>query len=83
LKLKRCSKLFRYCASRVRKEFGAPFKFQDRDADPSQAAEQGLSTSYLSCDPYADQNFNIKKVELDLAVQVVPETEDGFSQTDW
>uniref|UniRef100_H2Y8V0 WD repeat domain 63 n=1 Tax=Ciona savignyi TaxID=51511 RepID=H2Y8V0_CIOSA len=69
-------------ASRVRREFGAPITFDDRDAD-STSAEQGLSASCLACPTYADQNFTIKKQELDFGVQAVPETTDGASQTDW
>nr|CAB3267719.1 WD repeat-containing protein 63 [Phallusia mammillata] len=69
-------------ASRVRREFGAPFKFKDRDADPA-STDQGLSASYLSCNSYSDKNYTLKKAELDNAVQAVPELVDGSSQTDW
>ena len=69
-------------ASRVRREFGAPVTFTDRDADIT-ATDQGLSASYLVCQPYSEGNFNIKKLEMDRAVQAVAEITDGSSQTQW
>lgn len=72
----------RFRASRVRREFGAPISFSDRDADIT-ATDQGLSASYLSCQPFAETNFSIKKLEMDRGVQAVAEITDGSSQTQW
>ncbi|CAK8676252.1 unnamed protein product [Clavelina lepadiformis] len=71
-----------FCASRVRRDFGAPITFSDKNADQS-SVEQGLSASYLACTSYLDANFTIKKAVLDCAVQAIPEMNDNFSQTYW
>jgi len=55
---------------------------EDRDADPW-SSDTGLSTSYISCQPYADKNFTLIRMEQDNYAQAVPATAEGFSQTIW
>ncbi|KAK3092104.1 hypothetical protein FSP39_025223 [Pinctada imbricata] len=61
---------------RIRKEFGAPYRFQDRNVSD---AKDG----YIECLPYDDRTFELKKIELDKSIQSVPEIVEMSSQTDW
>jgi len=73
--------LIHFLASRIRKEFGSPCSFTDRNADASKTGS--LSSSYVSCNSYNDNNFSIKRLELERAVQAVPKLSTSFSQTEW
>nr|XP_014342639.1 PREDICTED: WD repeat-containing protein 63 isoform X2 [Latimeria chalumnae] len=66
----------KYMFSRVRKEFGAPINFTDRNASLEK-------DSYLECPSYEDKSFNIKQMEKDIAVQVVPLLQEACTQTKW
>lgn len=48
---------------RIRKEFGAPYKFKDRNVGD---AKDG----YVECVPFEDRTFDLKKMELDKGTQV-------------
>ena len=48
---------------RVRREFGAPCKFTDRNLADSKDA-------YIECTSYNDKSFDMRKIELDTAIQV-------------
>ena len=48
---------------RVRKEFGAPANFSDRNVSD---AKDG----YIECTSYDDRSFDVKKEELDMSTQV-------------
>jgi cytochrome c peroxidase len=61
---------------RLRKEFGAPVKFSDRNVG-------GAKDAYIECTAYEDKTFDLNKIELDKATQAIPEFEDTSSQTDW
>ncbi len=48
---------------RVRREFGAPVTFTDRNVADAKDA-------YMECVPYVDKTFDLKKIELDQGTQV-------------
>jgi len=60
------------CMTRKRREFGDSVKFSDR-------ADSGLA----ECRQHKDPNYELKKMELDVALQSVPETIEAASQTTW
>eukprot|EP00163_Fabomonas_tropica_P007615 TRINITY_DN17322_c0_g1_i1.p1 TRINITY_DN17322_c0_g1~~TRINITY_DN17322_c0_g1_i1.p1 ORF type:complete len:1010 (-),score=296.65 TRINITY_DN17322_c0_g1_i1:345-3374(-) len=59
--------------SRRRAEFGAPVKFSDRDAHDG----------FLELRQYKDPNFELRVLELDVAIQAVPPRVDMSAQTNW
>lgn len=61
---------------RVRKEFGAPANFKDRNVAD---AKDG----YVECTKYDDKTFELKKMELDKSTQAIPVLAEGGTQTDW
>ncbi|XP_038048584.1 dynein intermediate chain 3, axonemal-like isoform X2 [Patiria miniata] len=61
---------------RVRREFGTPITFTDRNADD-------VKDGYIECASYEDKSFNVKKVEMDYGVQAVPTYTENGTQTDW
>lgn len=48
---------------RVRRDFGAPVTFKDRNVADAK-------DSYIECTPYNDESYDVVKLEQDLAVQV-------------
>ncbi|KAG5455823.1 MAG: hypothetical protein BJ554DRAFT_4623 [Olpidium bornovanus] len=60
--------------TRKRREFGAPCKFDDRDAGQEVSVE---------CRPYRDANYGLTKMELDVAIQALPVMVDTGVQTTW
>ena len=48
---------------RIRRAFGAPVKFSDRNTGDAKDA-------VIECTPYPDQSFDLKKIELDTGIQV-------------
>ncbi|MBN3297136.1 WDR63 protein, partial [Amia calva] len=61
---------------RVRREFGAPVQFSDRNAS---VAKDG----YVECTPYQDKSFSIKQLERDTGTQAAPPLQDSSTQTQW
>lgn len=48
---------------RVRREFGAPVSFSDRNSGD-------VKDGYIECTPYEDKTFDLKRMELDKGIQV-------------
>lgn len=65
-----------FTVQRVRRDFGAPTKFSDRGPDD-------VKDGYIECTSFEDKSYNLKKVELDIAVQAIPTYIDNGTQTDW
>ncbi|NXP91434.1 WDR63 protein, partial [Passerina amoena] len=66
----------KYKISRVRRHFGAPITFTDKNA-----AED--KESYAECTAYEDNTFSIKLLERDVGVQMVPKLREASTQTKW
>ncbi|XP_041339298.1 dynein intermediate chain 3, axonemal [Pyrgilauda ruficollis] len=66
----------KYKISRVRRMFGAPITFTDKNA----ADEKD---SYAECTAYEDDTFSIKILERDVGVQMVPKLRETSTQTKW
>ncbi|XP_039583074.1 dynein intermediate chain 3, axonemal isoform X3 [Passer montanus] len=66
----------KYKISRVRRKFGAPITFTDKNA----ADEKD---SYAECTAYEDDTFSIKMLERDVGVQMVPKLRETSTQTKW
>ncbi|NXO24223.1 WDR63 protein, partial [Cisticola juncidis] len=66
----------RYKISRVRRKFGAPITFTDKNASEDQ-------DSYAEYTAYADDTFSIKMLERDVGVQIVPKLRETSTQTKW
>ncbi|NXH20470.1 WDR63 protein, partial [Bucco capensis] len=66
----------KYMISRVRRKFGAPITFTDRNASH-------VEDSYVECTPYQDKSFSIKMLEKDLGIQMVPKLREASTQTKW
>jgi len=49
---------------RVRRDFGAPVNFKDRNVGDAKDA-------YMECTPYDDPGYDVKKVEQDKGTQVI------------
>ncbi|XP_043556049.1 dynein axonemal intermediate chain 3 [Chiloscyllium plagiosum] len=62
--------------SRVRREFGAPVSFSDRN-------DAEIKDSYVECTSYQDKNFSIKKLERDIGIQAVCILQENSTQTEW
>lgn len=61
---------------RIRREFGAPVQFADRNVGD-------VKDGAIDCVSYEDNNFDIKRIELDKAVQAISEQVTEGTQTDW
>ncbi|XP_064605528.1 dynein axonemal intermediate chain 3-like [Liolophura sinensis] len=61
---------------RVRREFGAPISFSDRNVAD---AKDG----YVECLPFEDKTFDLKRLELDKSIQAIPEFRESTTQTSW
>ncbi|NXN38279.1 WDR63 protein, partial [Rhinoptilus africanus] len=66
----------KYMISRVRRKFGAPITFTDRNASH-------VNDSYLECTSYQDKAFSIKKLEKNVGIQMVPKVREASTQTKW
>ncbi|NXT83419.1 WDR63 protein, partial [Zapornia atra] len=66
----------KYMFSRVRRKFGAPITFTDKNASE-------VKDSYIECTSYQDKAFSIKKLEKDMGVQMVPRVTEASTQTTW
>ncbi|NXO55864.1 WDR63 protein, partial [Aramus guarauna] len=66
----------KYMISRVRRKFGAPITFTDKNASR-------VKDSYVECTSYQDKNFSIKMLEKDVGVQMVPKVREASTQTKW
>ncbi len=49
---------------RLRREFGAPVYFEDRNV------EDHVKQAYLECTAFEDKTFDLKRLELDKGIQV-------------
>ncbi|XP_059710127.1 dynein axonemal intermediate chain 3 isoform X1 [Haemorhous mexicanus] len=66
----------KYKISRVRRKFGAPITFTDKNAADEKE-------SYAECTAYEDDTFSIKLLERDVGVQMVPKLRETSTQTKW
>ncbi|NXK86819.1 WDR63 protein, partial [Formicarius rufipectus] len=66
----------RYKISRVRRKFGAPIAFTDKNASHEK-------DSYVECTSYEDKTFSIQMLERDVGVQAVPKIREASIQTKW
>ncbi|KFZ54170.1 WD repeat-containing protein 63, partial [Antrostomus carolinensis] len=66
----------KYMISRVRRKFGAPITFTDKNASHAE-------DSYVECTSYQDKTFSIKMLENDVGVQMVPKVREASTQTKW
>ncbi|NWI36708.1 WDR63 protein, partial [Picathartes gymnocephalus] len=66
----------KYKISRVRRKFGAPIIFTDKNASDEK-------DSYTECTAYEDDTFSIKMLERDVGVQMVPKLRETSTQTKW
>uniref|UniRef100_A0A8C3P0D2 WD repeat domain 63 n=1 Tax=Cyanoderma ruficeps TaxID=181631 RepID=A0A8C3P0D2_9PASS len=66
----------KYKISRVRRKFGAPITFSDKNVSDDK-------DSYAECTAYEDDAFSIKMLERDVGVQVVPKLRETSTQTKW
>ncbi|NWV22739.1 WDR63 protein, partial [Origma solitaria] len=62
--------------SRVRRKFGAPITFTDRNASDDK-------DGYAECSSYEDETFSIKMLERDVGFQIVPKVRETSTQTNW
>ncbi|NXX14189.1 WDR63 protein, partial [Podargus strigoides] len=66
----------KYIISRVRRKFGAPITFTDKNASQ-------VKDSYIECLSYQDKKFSIKMLEKDVGIQMVPKVREASTQTKW
>ncbi|NXU44170.1 WDR63 protein, partial [Drymodes brunneopygia] len=66
----------RFKVSRVRRKFGAPISFTDKNASDDR-------DFYAECTAYEDDTFSIKMLERDVGVQMVPKLREISTQTKW
>ncbi|NXU85438.1 WDR63 protein, partial [Xiphorhynchus elegans] len=66
----------KYKISRIRRKFGAPIAFTDKNASHEKE-------SYVECTSYEDKTFSIQMLERDVGVQVVPKVREASIQTKW
>ncbi|NXB40792.1 WDR63 protein, partial [Eulacestoma nigropectus] len=66
----------KYKISRVRRKFGAPITFTDKNASDDK-------DSYAECASYEDNTFSIKMIERDVGVQTIPKVRETSTQTKW
>ncbi|XP_051803637.1 dynein axonemal intermediate chain 3 isoform X2 [Acanthochromis polyacanthus] len=65
-----------YKFSRVRRKFGVPVCFSDRNT-------AAAKDSYLECASYQDSRFSIKQMQRDCGTQAVPRLQSSSAQTQW
>ncbi|KFP24790.1 WD repeat-containing protein 63, partial [Colius striatus] len=66
----------KYMISRVRRKFGTPITFTDRNASH-------VKDGYVECTPYEDKAFSINMLEKDVGLQTVPKVKEVATQTKW
>ncbi|NXE79223.1 WDR63 protein, partial [Cochlearius cochlearius] len=66
----------KYMISRVRRKFGAPITFTDKNASH-------VKDSYIECTSYQDKTYSIKMLEKDVGIQMVPKVREACTQTKW
>ncbi|KGL73318.1 WD repeat-containing protein 63, partial [Tinamus guttatus] len=66
----------KYLISRVRRKFGAPITFTDKNAS-------SVKDTYIECTSYQDKTFSIKLLEKDVGAQIVPKVRENSTQTKW
>ncbi|NXH43538.1 WDR63 protein, partial [Dicaeum eximium] len=66
----------KYKISRVRRKFGAPITFTDKNVSDDK-------DYYAECTAYEDDTFSIKLLERDVGVQMVPKLRETSTQTKW
>ncbi|KAJ8278976.1 hypothetical protein COCON_G00060420 [Conger conger] len=66
----------KYMISRVRRKFGAPIVFSDRNASDTPGG-------HMECMPYQDKNFSIQMLERSTGIQAVPDLKSSSTQTAW
>ncbi|NXY50316.1 WDR63 protein, partial [Ceuthmochares aereus] len=66
----------KYMISRVRRMFGAPITFSDKNASE-------VKDSYVECTSYQDKAFSIPVLEKDVGIQMVPKVREAGTQTNW
>ncbi|XP_061201219.1 dynein axonemal intermediate chain 3 isoform X1 [Neopsephotus bourkii] len=66
----------KYMISRVRRKFGAPITFTDKNASD-------VKDSYVECTSYQDKTFSIKMLVKDVGIQMVPKVRESSTQTKW
>uniref|UniRef100_A0A6Q2XM98 WD repeat domain 63 n=1 Tax=Esox lucius TaxID=8010 RepID=A0A6Q2XM98_ESOLU len=62
--------------SRVRRAFGAPVFFSDRNAAETK-------DGFIECTPYQDKIFSLKQMERHCGVQAIPNCNSSSTQTPW
>uniref|UniRef100_A0A6Q2X424 WD repeat domain 63 n=1 Tax=Esox lucius TaxID=8010 RepID=A0A6Q2X424_ESOLU len=65
-----------YEISRVRRAFGAPVFFSDRNAAETK-------DGFIECTPYQDKIFSLKQMERHCGVQAIPNCNSSSTQTPW
>ncbi|XP_058494774.1 dynein axonemal intermediate chain 3 [Solea solea] len=65
-----------YKFSRMRRKFGAPVCFFDRNT-------ADVRDGYLECASYQDSRFSIKQMRRDCGMQAVPTLQSSSAQTQW
>ncbi|NXW26687.1 WDR63 protein, partial [Phaetusa simplex] len=66
----------KYRISRIRRKFGAPITFTDKNASH-------VKDSYVECTSYQDKAFSIKMLEKNVGIQMVPKVREASTQTKW
>ncbi|NXU55039.1 WDR63 protein, partial [Turnix velox] len=66
----------KYKISRVRRKFGAPITFTDKNASD-------FEDSYIECTSYEAKSFSIKMLEINVGIQMVPKVREASTQTKW
>ncbi|NXG88526.1 WDR63 protein, partial [Stercorarius parasiticus] len=66
----------KYMISRIRRKFGAPITFTDKNASH-------VKDSYVECTSYQDKAFSIKMLEKNVGIQMVPKVREASTQTKW
>ncbi|XP_054068004.1 dynein axonemal intermediate chain 3 [Rissa tridactyla] len=66
----------KYMISRIRRKFGAPITFTDKNASH-------VKDSYVECTSYQDKAFSIRMLEKNVGIQMVPKVREASTQTKW
>ncbi|NWX42563.1 WDR63 protein, partial [Steatornis caripensis] len=66
----------KYMITRVRRKFGAPIMFTDKNASH-------VKGNYIECMSYQDKTFSIKMLEKDVGIQMVSKVREISTQTKW
>lgn len=66
----------KYKISRIRREFGAPVIFSDRNAVETR-------DGFMECASYQDKSFSLKEMERSSGTQAIPNVASASTQTQW